>query len=125
MLTPLTQVAISLLNSIAYDTISDNLPHYELFINTVSELLKKLETGGLIRCINTEKPDELTSYELLRPLQKISLLELLEVTGEHLNCNHPTNEVLYSRYRGAANKLGVINHVTRAYLSEIKLNDLF
>lgn len=125
MLTPLTQIAISLLNSIAYDTTSDNLPHYALFMNTVSELLKKLENGGLIRCINAEKPDELTSYELLRPIHKISLLELLEVTGEHLNCNHPTNEVLYSRYRGAANKLGVINHVTRAYLSEIKLNDLF
>jgi len=125
MLTPLTQTAISMLNDIAHGNTSDNLPHYALFMNTVSELLHKLENGGLIHCKNTANRDSLSSYELTRPCHTISLLELLEATGEHLNCNHPTNEALYTRYRGAANKLGIINHITRAYLSEIRLNDLF
>lgn len=125
MLTPLTQTAIFLLHDIANGGDANNLPHYNLFINTVSELLQKLETNGLIRCRDAENRERLISYELIRPCYQISLLEVLEATGEHLNCNHPTNEALYTRYRGAANKLGVINHMTRIYLSEIKLNDLF
>lgn len=125
MLTPLTQTAIAILYDIAHGGTSDNLPHYALFMNTVSELLAKLESGGLIRCINPDKRDNLSSYELTRPTFEISLLELLEMTGEHLNCNYPTNEALYSRYPGAAAKLGVVNQMTRVYLSEIKLNDLF
>ena len=125
MLTPLTQTAISMLNDIAQGRAKENLPHYALFLNTVSELLHKLEVGGLIRCNDAEHPNCLSSYELARPCVQISLLELLEVIGEHLNCNHPTHEAMYQRYRGAAAKLGVINHMTRLYLSEIRLNDLF
>lgn len=125
MLTPLTQTAISMLQDIANGGTSDNLPHYALFMNTVSELLGKLEAGGLIRCKNTANRELLSSYELTRPSYQISLLELLELIGEHLNCNHPTNEMLYTRYRGAAAKLGVINQMTRVYLTDIKLNDLF
>lgn len=125
MLTPLTQTAISLLQDITHGGMTDNLPHYALFMNTVSELLRKLEVGGIIRCVDSQKPDCLSSYELTRPSHQITLMELLEVIGEHLNCNHPTNEMLYQRYRGAAAKLGVVNHMTRVYLSEINLNDLF
>lgn len=101
------------------------MPQYILFINTVAELLQKLENGGLIRCTNADRREELSSYELTRPCHQTTLLELLEITGEHLNCNHPTNEVLYIRYRGAASKLGVINQMTRTYLSDIRLSDLF
>lgn len=125
MLTPLTQTAISLLQDIAHGGMTDNMPHYALFMNTVSELLNKLEAGGIIRCKDKENPNDLSSYELSRPSHQISLMELLEIIGEHLNCNHPTNELLYQRYRGAAGKLGVVNQMTRVYLSEIKLNDLF
>ncbi len=125
MLTPLTQTAISMLCDIEHGGTTDTQPHYALFMNTVSELLHKLETGGLIRCKDAEHKDKLSSYELTRPCHEISLLDLLEVTGEHLNCNHPTSEALYSRYQRAATKLGVINQMTRVYLSEIKLNNLF
>ncbi len=125
MLTPLTQTAISILYEIAYEGSRKPSSDYALFQNTVSELLAKLESGGLIRCLDTEQRNLPASYELARPCYRISLLDLLEATGEHLNCNHPTSETLYQRYRGAAAKLGVINHVTRVYLSEVKLNDLF
>ena len=54
----------------------------------------------------------------------ISLLDILEATGEHLNCNHPATEDFYLRYGNTAKKLGVVNHMTRLYLEEIKLNDL-
>ncbi|MCE8549535.1 hypothetical protein J8K77_08345 [Bacteroides fragilis] len=67
---------------------------------------------------------ELSCYELTRPSYKISLLNILEATGEHLNCNHPTYEEMYMHCRNAANKLGIINHMTRLYLSEIPLTDL-
>ena len=125
MLTPLTQTAISVLNDIAQGYTQEILPYYTLVQNTVSELLLKLEAGGLIRCKDTEQRDLLTAYELARPSYQITLLDLLEAIGEHLNCNHPTHEMLYQHYRGAAAKLGVINHMTRIYLAEIKLNDLF
>nr|WP_320989740.1 hypothetical protein [Bacteroides sp.] len=67
---------------------------------------------------------ELSCYELTRPSYKISLLNILEAIGEHLNCNHPTYEEMYMHCRNAANKLGIINHMTRLYLSEIPLTDL-
>ena len=41
----------------------------------------------------------------------------------HLNCNHPTSEAFYTRYGKMAQKLGVVNYITRLYLSEIKLID--
>lgn len=125
MLTPLTQTSISLLHDIALGTVSENLSQYTLYINTVTELIHKMEAAGLIRCKDTEHRESPASYELSRPCSSISLMDLLEAIGEHLNCNHPTHEILYEHYRGAAAKLGVLNHMTRFYLSEIKLNDLF
>lgn len=125
MLTPLTQIAVSMLGDIAQGGGRGELSQYTLFLNAVSELLNKLEAGGLIRCHDADHPNKLSSYELTRPCSQITLLELLEIIGEHLNCNHPTREVMYQRYRGAAAKLGVINHMTRLYLNEIRVNDLF
>ena len=57
------------------------------------------------------------------PLCEISLLEVLEAINGHLNCNHPTSEAFYTRYGKMAQKLGVVNYITRLYLSEIKLID--
>ena len=54
MLTPLTQTAIFILHDIANGGTPENIPMYKLFINTVSELLRKLEIAGLIRCTDTE-----------------------------------------------------------------------
>ena len=92
--------------------------------NIVSELLEQLEMGKIIRLIPGKEKGKITSYELTRPSVNISLLDILEATGEHLNCNHPATEDFYLRYGNTAKKLGVVNHMTRLYLEEIKLNDL-
>lgn len=123
MLTIQTQVAISILH-----TISSSRESYsfgKLFsTNIVSELLDQLETGKIIRLIPGKAKGCIGSYELTHSAVDISLLDILEATGEHLNCNHPATEEFYFRYGNAAKKLGVVNHMTRLYLDEIKLNDL-
>ena len=129
MLTPLTQTAIAVL----YDIYTGDHPyrttHSPVAPSCLIDLLAWLETGGLIRrknLLGTNLPagDPLSSYELARPYSSISLLDVLETLGEHLNCNYPTREEMYYRYRSAAHRLGVINQMTRLYLSEIKLPDL-
>ena len=102
------------------DTGSD---HYLTFHCDLS-LLEQLEMGKIIRLIPGKEKGKITSYELTRPSVNISLLDILEATGEHLNCNHPATEDFYLRYGNTAKKLGVVNHMTRLYLEEIKLNDL-
>lgn len=88
------------------------------------ELLNKLADGGLIRLLPHRACGSIYSYELAQPLHCISLLKLLETTDEHLNCNHPTREEFYNRFGKAAQKLGVVNHMTRLYLDEISLAEL-
>lgn len=123
MLTIQTQVAITILHSIATSHELHSLGR--LFsTNIVSELLEQLEMGKIIRLIPGKEKGKITSYELTRPSVNISLLDILEATGEHLNCNHPATEDFYLRYGNTAKKLGVVNHMTRLYLEEIKLNDL-
>ena len=55
---------------------------------------------------------------------EISLLDILEATGGHLNCNSPITERFYAQYGRAAQKLGIVNQITRIYLKEITLTDL-
>lgn len=88
------------------------------------DILTKFESAGLIRRKDVPYSDLLSSYELTRSYMDISLLHILEALDEHLNCNYPTKEKIYHQYRAAANRLGVINQMTRLYLSEIKLIDL-
>lgn len=124
MLTAMTQAAIALLGDIANGGSFDRTSHWSISSGDVSHLLSKLEAGGLICLKSSESDPHLpSSYKLKLPYHKISLLNVLEATGEHLNCNQPTKEELYVRYRGAANRLGVINQMTRIYLSEIKMSD--
>ncbi len=123
MLTPLTQTAISLLGDIS-GTSSSRLETSTCSAETLSLLLRKLVSGGLIHLKSSDSASGVvSSYKLCRPLYQITLLDVLEATGEHLNCNQPTKEELYTRFRGAANRLGVINQMTRIYLSEIKMTD--
>lgn len=134
MLSPLTQIAITLLHDIAMHE-----PHEAIGHCTSPEELRyiytRLEQKGMI-CRNekekekaktTEDADADTyttcSYKLCRPLCEIPLLEVLEAIDGHLNCNHPTTEAFYTRYGKVAQKLGVVNYITRLYLSEIKLID--
>lgn len=139
MLTPLTQTAIAVLNDIADGGLSQRLSGRDITSETLIGLLTKLENGGLIR--RRQIPagprgtstasgsrhstgSALDSYELARPYNEITLLQILEATGEHLNCNYPTKEEFYNRYGRAAVRLGVVNHMTRLYLAEIKLLEL-
>lgn len=104
MLTIQTQVAITILHSIS----SSQEPYSlgRLFsTNIVSELLEQLEVGKIIRLIPGNDSGCITSYELTRSVVDISLLDILEATGEHLNCNHPTTEEFYMRYANAAKSL--------------------
>lgn len=123
MLTQATLTSIALLRELSVNR--DNHLEESLFEgNAPIELINKLVDGELIRLLPGRAPDSVYSYELVRPLHKISLLDLLEATGEHLNCNHPTREEFYSRFGKAAQKLGVVNHMTRLYLNDISLVEL-
>jgi hypothetical protein len=124
MLTPLTQTAIALLYDISNGGNLCRLQEYSSCQQELPTLLFKLERAGLISLKEGCIPGLMDSYRLSRPGYEISLLDILESIGEHLNCNHPTREEMYSCYRRAANKLGVINHITRIYLSDIRLVDL-
>lgn len=123
MLTQATLTSIALLHDIAIN--SDRQRAGSPFEGKEPlDLLNKLAAGGLIRLLPLRDCGSIYSYELALPLHRISLLKLLETTDEHLNCNHPTREEFYSRFGKAAQKLGVVNHMTRLYLNEIPLSEL-
>lgn len=124
MLTLMTQTAIAILSDISEKGRSQHYKQYCLFPNVLSELLNKFEYAGLIRLIEGKERGQISSYELCKSINELSLLNILEATGEHLNCNHETTEELYSHCSRAAHRLGIINQITRLYLSEIKLADL-
>lgn len=124
MITPKTQAAIAVLNDIyagesALRPLGCALSEEELYL-----LLSDLTLGGLLSLSDMENPHHFASYRLTRTPAEISLLEILEATGENLDCIHPTTEAFHSLYGRASQKLGVINHMTRVYLDEIKLSDL-
>lgn len=124
MLTLLTQTTLAILNDISCSEPSSRSLPQTLFSHSLSELLDKLEQGELITLFAGKERGQLISYQLARPLSEISLLDVLEATGEHLNCNHVASDEMYQRYGLVARKLGVINQLTRSYLSDIKVVDL-
>ncbi|EIK40206.1 hypothetical protein HMPREF1055_00942 [Bacteroides fragilis CL07T00C01] len=131
MLSICTQTAIAVLQDIhSRDCLrSVNFLLTEEEFNT---LLCKLETSGLIRSL----PDRavttpsnvackgLLRYQLSRPLHEFTLLDVLQALNEPINCNQPTPESYYLQHGAVASKIGVLNQVTRTFLSEIKLIDL-
>lgn len=124
MLTLLTQTALAVLSDISCGIISARTKQYALYPHALLDVLVKLEAHNLIRLLPERSRDSILSYQLARPVYSITLLNVLEAMGENLNCNHELYEDFYDHYGTAARKLGVLNHVTRAYLSEIKLADL-
>lgn len=122
MLTFLTQQALAVLHDIAgRQCVRQNT--YSLDTDELSSLLDKLDKGNLIYLCEGEPAHTPGSYRLMRPLGRISLLDVIEATGEHLNCNRPTSEEFYFRYGAVAQKLGVVNQMTRSFLADIKLTD--
>ena len=122
MLTQLTLKAIAALHDIAGHGASLQ-DKYKSAPREISTLCALLELNGIIVRLPDAPIGELSSYRLSRPLSEFSLLDVLEATGEHLNCNHPTTEEFYSRFGRIAQRLGVVNQMTRLYLSEIKITE--
>lgn len=130
MLPPLTKKTIALLHHIAQGK-PCRATDYRISPEELRRICTLLEQKGLI-CHEEDADvsvdadadaDVCLSYTLCCPLCDISLLDVLQVTDGHLNCNVPTTEEFYSRYGKVAQKLGVVNYMTRLYLSEIKLTD--
>lgn len=124
MITLKTQAAIAVLDDIYTGEEASHTGKYDLSEEDKYTLLSKLTTAGIIRLVDFEKPQDIQSYSLNCKAMDISLLDILEATGEHLNCNHPTTEDFYSKYGNAAKKLGIVNQITRTYLKEVKLFNL-
>ena len=124
MITPMTQAAIAVLNDIYAGGDTARTDACRLTEQDLDILLSKLLKAGLIKLSDQKAPCNIQSYSPVRSSSKVSLLDILEATGEHLNCNHPTTEEFHMRYEKAAQKLGVINYITRKYLHEIKLFEL-
>jgi len=124
MITPLTQAAIAVINDIANSSFSNQPKQYSIDSEDLNKLLSKLENGNIISRKSPEgSPEDSTTYKLTRPKGNITLLDVLEATGEHINCNHPATEEMYIRFHKVAPRLGVLNQVTRTYLMQIKLTD--
>lgn len=124
ILTPLTLAAIEALQIIDFDSF-DTSPHPLPPTEVTTKLLTLLLAANLIRSSPQAKGQHpFLGYELTKPMHEISLLQLLKAINEHLDCNDEVNEDLYNRYWQVSHKLGIINHITRRYLSEIKLSDL-
>lgn len=122
MLTEFTQAAIAVL----HDIFSGNTSQSDKFSLSTEEqnfLLHKLEAGGLICRLPGKEEGSISSYTLLYPLHKISLLDLLTVLNEPIHCNRTVSETAYSHHEMMATKMGVLMQVTRTFLSDIKLTD--
>lgn len=122
MLTLLTQKTIAVLHDIAIQE-PLGVQNYRIPAQELATILSRLECKKLISRVSDGRVDLITSYCLCHPLAEISLLDVLEAMDQHLNCNRPTTEEFYTRYGKVAQKLGVVNHMTRVYLSEIKMTD--
>ena len=113
MITPITQAAIAVLNDIYAGGDTARTDACRLTEQGLDVLLSKLLRAGLIKLSDRGESRNIRSYSPAR-----------ESTGEHLNCNHPTTEEFHMRYGKAAQKLGIVNYITREYLKEIKLFEL-
>ena len=124
MITPITQAAIAVLNDIYAGGSTARTDACHLTGKDLNSLLSKLLRAGLIKLSDQGAPRDIRSYSPVRESSDVSLLDILEATGEHLNCNHPTTEEFHMRYGKAAQKLGIVNYITREYLHGIKLFEL-
>lgn len=124
MITLLTQTAIAVINDIADSSFSNCPEQYSIDSEIFNRLLNRLEDGQIIYRETQEcRPGDSAIYKLTRPKDCISLLDVLEATGEHLNCNQPVTEEMYLHFHKVAPRLGILNQITRTYLSQIKLTD--
>lgn len=122
MLSISTQTAIAVLHDLSLGSASQS-SSFHLSQGEWKNLFDKLEAGQLIRRLPGRESGILSSYELSRPLSKISLLDVLEATDEPIRFNRPTPEAFYIRHGQIAQKIGVLNQVGRTFLADIKIAD--
>lgn len=122
MLTTFTEAAITVLHDIASGN-SQCTVKFSLTAEDLKKILNGLETRGLVRHLSEGEESSLSSYVLCRPLRQITLLEVLEATGEPVHVDYPLPESNYFYHGPAAQKMGVASHMARLFLADIKLTD--
>ena len=122
MFTRYTQTAIAVLHDIPSGGCLQSA-NFRQTEEEMSELLHKLETSGLVRRLPEQEEGLLSSYELCRPLHEIAVLDVIEATGEPINCKCPTPESFYIAHGRLAQKIGVANHMIRMFLSDVKISE--
>lgn len=122
MLSIHTQTAIAVLHDIALGSDLQSA-NFLLSEGEWKELFDKLDQSQLIRLLPNKEPGKLSSYALRRPLQEVSLLNVLQALDDSIRCNMPTPEEFYIQHGQIANKIGVFNEVARKFLADIKIAD--
>lgn len=102
MITSKTQAAIAVLNDIYAEGDIIRADACQLTEQDMDILLSKLLSAGLIKLSDKGDSRDIQVYSPARDSSDVSLLDILEATGEHLDCNHPTTEEFHMRYGKAA-----------------------
>lgn len=92
MITSKTQAAIAVLNDIYAGGDIIRADACQLTEQDMDILLSKLLSAGLIKLSDKGDSRDIQVYSPARDSSDVSLLDILEATGEHLDCNHPTTE---------------------------------
>lgn len=123
MLTLRTLFTIAILHSISQSDFnfcdSYSYPPEELL-----HLLQELDDKGFIHLLPEHPAGVLSSYQLTRDYNTLNLMEVLEAIGEGIYLNSPSNVDFYANYGHAARRLGIVNQMSRLYLSEILLTEI-
>ena len=123
MLTLRTLFTIAILHSISQSDFNfcDSYPYpTEEFLH----LLQELDDKGFIRLLPGHPVGTLPPYQLTRDYNTLNLMEILEAIGEGIYLNSPSNVEFYASYGHAARRLGIVNQMSRLYLSEILLTEI-
>lgn len=123
MLTLRTKFALALLHDIQYKDYQLSTSFHYSSSETAS-VLQALSEKRLITKLDNSPFELPQSYRFTCPYHNINLLALLEALGEGLYFNHPSDESFYARYGTTARKLGIVNQMTRVYLTEISIAEL-
>lgn len=123
MLTLRTKFALALLHDIQYKDYQLSTSFHYSSSETAS-LLQALSENHLIAKLENRPCELPQSYCLACPYHSINLLTILETLGEGIYFNGPSDEDFYARYGTTARKLGIVNQMTRVYLTEISIAEL-
>lgn len=122
MLTLKTRYALAVLHDI-YQPDFKYSHKYHLPSTELVYTLSQLQSDGLIKLLPDTPTGVLSSYIFSKPYSEITLLDVLCAIDEGLRFNHKADTDFYEHYGCLARKLGVINHMTRLYLSEFHISN--